>query len=71
KQCPKCHSVFPEGTELCFHCAHKGKYLWRIAKLSFRYKGALIAAFLATLIMQLLWIVFTYMKGMVVDQYIS
>ncbi len=35
--CPKCGSLIPEGTGICFHCEKKGKYLWRVIRLSFRY----------------------------------
>lgn len=71
KTCPKCGLVIPEQTNICFHCAPKGKYLWRIVKLSFRYKATLLTALAATLIIQLLWVVFTYMKGLVVDNYVT
>lgn len=71
KTCPKCGLVIPEQTNICFHCAPKGKYLWRIVKLSLRYKATLLTALVATLIIQLLWVVFTYMKGLVVDNYVT
>ena len=71
KTCPKCGLVIPEQTNICFHCAPKGKYLWRIVKLSLRYKATLLTALAATLIIQLLWVVFTYMKGLVVDNYVT
>ena len=29
KTCPKCGSILPEGSSLCFRCAPKGKYLAR------------------------------------------
>ena len=71
KICPKCGLVIPEQTNICFHCAPKSKYLWRIVKLSLRYKATLLTALAATLIIQLLWVVFTYMKGLVVDNYVT
>lgn len=71
KICPKCGLVIPEQTNICFHCAPKGKYLWRIVKLSLRYKATLIAALIATMVIQLLWVVFTYIKGIIVDNYVT
>lgn len=63
KTCPKCGLVIPEQTNICFHCAPKGKYLWRIVKLSLRYKATLLTALAATLIIQLLWVVFILHEG--------
>lgn len=71
KICPKCGLVIPEQTNICFHCAPKGKYLWRVVKLSLRYKATLLTALFATLTIQLLWVVFTYVKGLIVDNYVT
>ena len=69
--CPKCGSVIPEGTDTCFRCAKKGKYLWRIVQLSFRYKWSLLASLFATTAIQLLWILYPYVQGTIIDDYIT
>ena len=69
--CPKCGSVIPEGTDTCFRCAKKGKYLWRIVQLSFRYKWSLLASLFAPTAIQLLWILYPYVQGTIIDDYIT
>ena len=71
RSCPKCGSILPEGTNICFHCEKKGKFLWRVVKLSLRYKWALLAAILATATIQLLWIVYPWLQRIVIDDYIT
>lgn len=71
RNCPKCGSILPEGSDVCFHCEKKGKYLWRIVGLSLRYKWSLIAAVAATAVIQLLWIVYPYLQRIVIDDYIT
>ena len=67
RTCPKCGGILPEGSGVCFHCEKKGKYLWRVVALSLRYKGALIASIAATVLIQLLWIVYPYLQRIVID----
>ena len=69
--CPKCGSVIPEGTGICFHCEKKGKYLWRVVRLSLKYKWSLIFSVLATAAIQLLWILYPYLQGVIIDDYIT
>ena len=69
--CPKCGGILPEGSGVCFYCEKKGKYLWRVVALSLRYKGALIASIAATVLIQLLWIVYPYLQRIVIDDYIT
>ena len=71
KTCPKCGSILPEGSSLCFRCAPKGKYLARAIGLAGRYKWSLLGAVLATAMSQLLWIVYPYMQRIVIDDYIT
>ena len=71
KTCPKCGSILPEGSSICFRCAPKGKYLARVIGLAMKYKGALIGAILATAVSQLLWIIYPFMQRIVIDDYIT
>lgn len=71
KICPKCGAVIPEGTDICFHCAPKGQYLWRIVKLSMNYRWHLFGAIFATAAIQLLWILYPYLQSVIVDDYIT
>ena len=71
KTCPKCGSILPEGSDLCFRCAPKSKYLVRVIGLAGRYKWSLLGAVLATAMSQLLWIVYPYMQRIVIDHYIT
>ena len=71
RACPKCGGILPEGSDVCFHCEKKGKYLWRIIALSLRYKRALLSSVAATILIQLLWIVYPYLQRIVIDDYIT
>lgn len=69
--CPKCGSIIPEGTNICFHCEKKGKYLWRVVRLSLKYRWPLLASLFATIAIQLLWILYPYLQGVIIDDYIT
>ncbi len=69
--CPKCGSIIPEGTNICFRCEKKGKYLGRVVQLSLKYKWSLLLSVAATAAIQLLWILFPYLQGVIIDDYIT
>lgn len=69
--CPKCGSIIPEGTNICFRCEKKGKYLGRVIRLSLKYKWSLIFSVAATAAIQLLWILYPYLQGVIIDDYIT